>query len=178
LFIGVFAGVKIIVNRLLGDSVILYVRASKLQVWISILYVIGAVFLLVMDLIGKLGAPIGEMLEDTLSLAYWAVALSLPIDIALLSYIKYRDAIKRNTSSYWLIILPVLWMLILWFAILFFRGSAIWVLRILSLPYEAVEPFLIAIWLTIPLIQLILHIKLYKQYTVSRPRRDNTIDQD
>gem|GEM_PF-4527507 len=169
LFIGFFAGVKIIVNRLLGDSVILYVRASKLQVWISMLYVIGALFLLVMDLVGKLGAPISEMLEDTLLLAYWAVALSLPIDIALLSYIKYRDAIKRNTSS-WLIILPMLWMLILWLAAMFFRGSAIWVLRILSLPYEAVEPVLIIIWITIPVIQLIMHIKLYKQYTVFSPK--------
>ncbi len=163
-FIMVFTVVKLIIHRVLGDSEILVVKASRLQAWVSWLFVAGSASLFVTALLTGPGTSPGEALSCFYSYAYWSTALSLPIDLVLLSYTKYRDAALGNASPHWLLALPILWSSILWLSTTFFQGSILWLLEKSSIPYTGLKTILIALWILIPPAQIVLHIKIHDHY--------------
>ena len=88
-----------------------------------------------------------------------ALIITVPIDLTLLSYTKYRDAINNTAHKYWIPALTTLWSITIWLPAMI--SPDYWWDFIRSSYYSISPNIVIGIWITITIIQILFAIKYY-----------------
>jgi len=84
------------------------------------------------------------------------ILVSIPMDLAIFSYVRYRDAVSGKASRAWIVALPALWSLTLWLPLLLQLSMNS---GLTLSPIKTVV--LYTSWTMITVTQLTLHIKYY-----------------
>ncbi len=104
----------------------------------------------------------GDIVKTILLYTYWLIGMSLPVDVVLLTYILYRDAIicnSRNMGKY-LIIIPTIWLSIIWVNIIVEPR----IIQSILHPHENISiAIMVLMWFIVTIIELIIHINYYRK---------------
>ena len=95
-----------------------------------------------------------------LILTFYTLLITLPIDTAVLSYTKYRDALRGDASPRWIIALPILWLTITWLQLAQVES---WTQQ--PIQYTLVT---IVIWAAITVLEIMIHRTYYKLLTIGK----------
>ncbi len=88
-----------------------------------------------------------------------SLVITISMDLTVLSYVKYRDALNGIASKEWILVLPILWSLMIWSPTMYSREWLDWIKHMFSpIPIAII----IALWTAITVVQLALAIKYYK----------------
>ncbi len=110
-----------------------------------------------------------EIISEIIYSIYLLLSITLPVDVVLLSYTLYRDAvIQDRTMKKYVVIIPSLWLIILWINAIPPSKIAESLIR----PNNNVSILIMIIsWILITVLELIVHIGYYR--SISEQGDDN-----
>ncbi len=143
-------------------NIYIFLRRSKLlnysaiSLLLIITFIIGMIIPGLLILINTTSIP---DLENFIVFINKFLPLTISMDLTVLSYVKYRDAINGTASKTWIPILAILWSSAIWLPTTINPGE--WPDWIEHIFHPIPLATIITIWITITVAQLVVHIKYY-----------------
>ena len=88
----------------------------------------------------------------------YSLISTIPIELTLFSYVKYRDAVNGRAPKIWVPSLTILWVTVLWLSMIYYAFKPPTIYGIYNVLFQ---PVTVSIWVAISIIQVLFSILYY-----------------